>query len=90
MAADVADREAREDALEDDYGAIRYQGDYVRELIAETDYPSFDVDGANEAFFPVEEAQEAEHHDVPGQRVQVGDDRHHGADPPHPLGRCHG
>ncbi|MCY4564562.1 MAG: NAD(P)/FAD-dependent oxidoreductase [Gammaproteobacteria bacterium] len=51
MAADVADREAREDALEDDYGAIRYQGDYVRELIAETDYPSFDVDGANEAFF---------------------------------------
>ena len=51
MAADVVDREAREDALEDDYGAIRYQGDYVRELIAETDYPSFDVDGANEAFF---------------------------------------
>ena len=50
-AADVVDREAREDALADDYGAIRYQGDYVRELIAETDYPSFDVDGANEAFF---------------------------------------
>ena len=50
-AADVADRVAREDALEDDYGAIRYQGDYVRELIAETDYPSFDVDGANDAFF---------------------------------------
>ncbi|MCY3828476.1 MAG: NAD(P)/FAD-dependent oxidoreductase, partial [Rhodospirillaceae bacterium] len=50
-AADVADREAREDALEDDYGAISYQGDYVKELIAETDYPSFDVDGANEAFF---------------------------------------
>ena len=50
-AADVVDREATEDALEDDYGAIRYQGDYVRELIAETDYPSFDVDGANEAFF---------------------------------------
>jgi len=23
----------------------------VRELIAETDYPSFDVDGADEAFF---------------------------------------
>ncbi len=50
-AADVADRESREDALEDDYAAIRYQGDYVRELIAETDYPSFDVDGANDAFF---------------------------------------
>ena len=50
-AADVAERVAREDALEDDYAAIRYQGDYVRELIAETDYPSFDVDGANDAFF---------------------------------------
>ena len=27
------------------------RGDYVKELIAETDYPSFDVDGANDAFF---------------------------------------
>ena len=50
-AADVADREAREDAIADDYGAIRYQGDYVRELIADTDYPGFDVDGTDEAFF---------------------------------------
>jgi hypothetical protein len=31
--------------------AISYQGDYVRELIAETDYPSFDVAAADEAFF---------------------------------------
>ncbi len=51
MRADVEDRVAREDAGEDDYDAIRYQGDYVRELIAETDYPSFDIDAANEAFF---------------------------------------
>ncbi len=51
MLADVADRVAREDANESDYDCIRYQGDYVKELIAETDYPSFDVDGANEAFF---------------------------------------
>jgi len=50
-AADVVDRVAREDAGEDDYDAIRYQGEYVKELIAETDYPSFDVDGAQEAFF---------------------------------------
>ncbi len=50
-AADVDKRVAEEDAIEDDYGCIRYQGDYVRELIAETDYPSFDIDGANEAFF---------------------------------------
>ncbi len=51
MRADVEDRIAREDAGEDDYDAIRYQGDYTRELIAETDYPSFDIDAANEAFF---------------------------------------
>ncbi len=50
MEADVADREAREDAGEDDYDAIWYQGDYVKELIDETDYPSFDVDGACQAF----------------------------------------
>jgi len=49
-AKDVADRVAAEDAGENDYDAIRYQGNYVRELIAETDYPSFDVDGAIEAF----------------------------------------
>lgn len=51
LLADVADRVVREDAGEDAYYAIAYQGDYVKELIAETDYPSFDVDGANEAFF---------------------------------------
>ena len=42
---------ADEDEGEDDYDAIRYQGDYVKELIAETDYPSFDVEAACEAFF---------------------------------------
>ena len=51
MSADVDARIAAEDALEDDYACIRYQGDYVRELVAGTDYPSFDVDAANEAFF---------------------------------------
>ena len=50
-AQDVVDRVAAEDALEDDYACIRYQGDYTAELIAETDYPSFDIDGAKEAFF---------------------------------------
>jgi trimethylamine monooxygenase len=51
MMADVAEREAREEASDDAKYAITYQGDYVKELIAETDYPSFDVDGACEAFF---------------------------------------
>ena len=51
MIADVEERVAREDAGNDDYYAIKYQGDYVQELIDETDYPSFDVDGACEAFY---------------------------------------
>ena len=49
--ADVNNRIETEDALKDDYGAITYQGNYVRELIADTDYPSFDVDAADKAFF---------------------------------------
>lgn len=48
---DVAEREAREEADSSAKYAIKYQGDYVKELIAETDYPSFDVDGACQAFY---------------------------------------
>ncbi|MGB1234775.1 MAG: NAD(P)-binding domain-containing protein [Planktomarina sp.] len=48
--ADVADRVAREDAGENDYDAIWYQGDYIKELVAETDYPTFDLEGACNAF----------------------------------------
>lgn len=51
MLADVAEREAREEQSSDAKYAIKYQGAYVKELIAETDYPSFDVDGACQAFF---------------------------------------
>ncbi|MXN17831.1 SidA/IucD/PvdA family monooxygenase [Pseudooceanicola sp. GBMRC 2024] len=51
LMADVAEREAREEASDDTKYAIRYQADYVKELVAETDYPSFDIDGACEAFF---------------------------------------
>lgn len=51
LLADVAERETREEASDDVKYAIKYQGAYVKELIADTDYPSFDVDGACEAFF---------------------------------------
>lgn len=51
LMADVREREEAEDALEGAKYAIKYQGDYVKELIAETDYPSFDVDGACGAFY---------------------------------------
>jgi trimethylamine monooxygenase len=49
--ADVAAREAAEDAGKDAHDAIEYQGAYVQELIDLTDYPSFDIHGANQAFF---------------------------------------
>jgi len=51
LVADVDERVAREDASDDVKYAIKYQGDYVLELIQETDYPTFDVAGACEAFF---------------------------------------
>jgi len=51
MDADPKNREKLEDTLEDDYACIRYQGDYVIELMKETDYPGFDVEAANQAFF---------------------------------------
>ena len=47
---------AREEKLEDDEQMIWFQGDYVRELIDETDYPDFDVEGVNKTFM------EWEHH----------------------------
>ena len=50
MQADIDDRQTREAAGSDDYDAIWYQGDYIKELIAETDYPSFDLEGACQAF----------------------------------------
>ncbi|MEH6360613.1 MAG: NAD(P)/FAD-dependent oxidoreductase [Amylibacter sp.] len=51
MKADPIAREAAEDALPDDYACIAYQGAYTAELIEETDYPSFDIEMANQAFY---------------------------------------
>lgn len=47
---DVAARKATEAVLADDYACIDYQGAYTQELIDDTDYPSFNVQAANEAF----------------------------------------
>ena len=49
--ADVAARKAAEAALADDYACIDYQADYTNELIADTDYPSFDIEAASKAFY---------------------------------------
>jgi trimethylamine monooxygenase len=51
MLDDVRRREEAEDKNADDFDCIQYQGDYTKELMEETDYPSFDVQGACEAFF---------------------------------------
>ncbi len=47
---------AREATLETDEDMIYFQGDYTKELIDQTDYPDFDIDGVNKTFV------EWEHH----------------------------
>jgi trimethylamine monooxygenase len=59
-ARDVAVRIAAEDAGQDAHDAIHYQGDYVKELLAETDYPNFDVEGACQAFFAWKDHKKAD------------------------------
>ena len=44
---------------------IVYQGDYTQELIDQTDYPSFDIDGVNKAFMDWEHHK---HDDIMGFR----------------------
>ncbi len=56
MRADSLAWRAREETLESDEDMILFQGDYVKSLIEETDYPSFDIDGVNRTFL------EWEHH----------------------------
>jgi len=55
----------REETLEDDRQMIYFQGDYVQELIDETDYPSFDVEGVNKTFVQWEHHK---HDDIMGFR----------------------
>lgn len=51
MQADITARIQAESNLKDDYERIAFQGAYTKELIEETDYPKFDIEKANEAFF---------------------------------------
>lgn len=50
----------REESLENAEQMIWFQGDYVKELIAATDYPSFDIEAVNNTFM------EWEHHKAEG------------------------
>ncbi len=51
MHADIDRMRAEEDAGEDDYAAIKFQGKYTTDLMAQTDYPDFNTAGAVQAFF---------------------------------------
>jgi trimethylamine monooxygenase len=51
MHKDIDDWRAKEDVLADDYACIDFQGEYTMQLMAMTDYPEFDISGANEAFY---------------------------------------
>lgn len=51
MHKDIDAWRAKEDVLADDYACIEFQGDYTMQLMAMTDYPKFDVSGANQAFY---------------------------------------
>lgn len=56
LKANFARWRAREETLADAEQMIWFQGDYVKELLAETDYPAFDIEGTNKTFM------EWEHH----------------------------
>ena len=85
-------READEDALEDDYACIAYQGAYTRsELIDETDYPS-----ASTSRPPTRLSTSGRNTRRKGSwtsaitATRQPDDRNQGASASHPMGRCAG
>ncbi len=47
----ISDSQAAEDALEDDYGAIDFQGAYTQDLVDQTDYPDFNTPLVNKMFY---------------------------------------
>ena len=51
MHADIEKWREAEDNVPDDYGAIKYQGDYTLHLMAMTDYPDFDTAESDQAFY---------------------------------------
>ncbi|WP_423906752.1 NAD(P)-binding domain-containing protein [Candidatus Spongiihabitans sp.] len=55
----------REESLQNDEQMIWFQGDYTKELIDETDYPTFDVEGVNKTFMQWEHHK---HDDIMGFR----------------------
>jgi trimethylamine monooxygenase len=61
MEADIQTWSRREALLESDEQMIRFQGDYIKSLIEQTDYPSFDIEGVNQTFLQWEQHK---HNDI--------------------------
>lgn len=55
MTKDSLQWRKREEGLENAEQQIIFQGDYVKTLILDTDYPSFDIDGVNQTFLDWEQ-----------------------------------
>jgi trimethylamine monooxygenase len=55
----------RESKLESDKDMIYFQGDYTQDLIDQTDYPSFDIEGVNKTFM---EWKNQKYEDIMGYR----------------------
>lgn len=47
----IAEQQAAEDAIEDDYQAIDFQGAYTQDLVDQTDYPDFNTPMVNRIFY---------------------------------------
>lgn len=47
----IAEQQAAEDAIEDDYQAIDFQGAYTQDLVDQTDYPDFNTPMVNRMFY---------------------------------------
>merc|ERR1711974_317668 len=65
MAEHFAKWAARESTLETDEDMIYFQGDYIKELLVETDYPHLDIDKVCETFM---EWERHKHADLMGYR----------------------
>lgn len=65
MSKHSAKWEARESTLKTDEDMIWFQGDYVKELISQTDYPELDTEAINRLFM---EWEHHKHQDIMGYR----------------------
>ena len=65
MKADSARWRAREEGLESTASMYEFQGSYIKHLIDQTDYPSFDIDAVNRIFLKWKTDKK---HDIMGYR----------------------